>query len=80
MLNKLFVWFVLTSQFSADGCGKTKGCFFKPESCKSAVNKCEYFMTYKPQGSTITFELSSNTKWAAVGFNHKAVMVIITVF
>nr|XP_058952023.1 putative ferric-chelate reductase 1 isoform X3 [Pocillopora verrucosa] len=60
--------------FSADGCGKTKGCFFKPESCKSAVNKCEYFMTYKPQGSTITFELSSNTKWAAVGFNHKAVM------
>ncbi|PFX23976.1 putative ferric-chelate reductase 1 isoform X2 [Stylophora pistillata] len=60
--------------FSADGCGETKSCFFKPESCKSTPNKCDYFLTYKPQGSTITFELSSSTKWAAVGFNHKAVM------
>ncbi|XP_078352613.1 ferric-chelate reductase 1-like isoform X2 [Oculina patagonica] len=60
--------------FSTADCGKTKGCFFTPESCGSSPSNCDYFLSYTPKESYITFEMSSNKKWAAVGFNHKAIM------
>lgn len=60
--------------FSTEDCRKTKGCFFKPESCSSRPSDCDYFMSYLPGESSITFELSSKEKWVAVGFNHKAIM------
>ncbi|CAH3167988.1 unnamed protein product [Porites lobata] len=60
--------------FSTEDCGKTKGCFFRPESCSSRTSDCDYFMSYRPDESSITFELSSKEKWISVGFNHKAIM------
>ncbi|XP_020625334.1 uncharacterized protein LOC110062724 [Orbicella faveolata] len=60
--------------FSTAGCGKTKSCFFTPYSCGSSPNSCDYFLTYTPKESSFMFEMSSNKKWVAVGFNHKAVM------
>lgn len=60
--------------FSAADCGKTKGCFFKPDSCGSSPSNCDYFLTYTPKGSYIMFEMSSKKQWVAVGFNRKVVM------
>ncbi|KAJ7350979.1 DOMON domain-containing protein frrs1L [Desmophyllum pertusum] len=60
--------------FSTAGCGKTKSCYFTPNSCRSSPSSCDYFLTYTPKGSYITFEMSSNKQWVTVGFNHKAIM------
>ncbi|XP_015774001.1 PREDICTED: putative ferric-chelate reductase 1 [Acropora digitifera] len=60
--------------FSGNDCGKTKGCYFYPESCSSSPNNCNYFVSYTMKGSWVTFELSGKTKWIAVGFNYKAQM------
>ena len=71
---------ILIQQFSTAGCGKTKGCLFIPDSCGSSPGNCDYFLTYTPERSYITFEMSSNKKWVAVGFNRKAIMVIKDTF
>ncbi|XP_068726811.1 ferric-chelate reductase 1-like [Montipora capricornis] len=60
--------------FSGDDCGKTKGCYFKPESCNNSPNDCDYFVSYTPKGSSFSFELSGKEKWIAVGFNYKPTM------
>ncbi|KAK2547459.1 Ferric-chelate reductase 1 [Acropora cervicornis] len=60
--------------FSGNDCGKTKGCYFNPESCSNSPNNCNYFVSYTMKGSRVTFELSGKKKWISVGFNLKAEM------
>ena len=64
-------------QITKGGCGKTKGCFSEPTNCNSSSD-CNYLMTYKSDGDDVTFELSSKTAWATVGFNEKDKMVSFT--
>jgi len=61
-------------QINKDGCGKTKSCYFEPESCTSSGD-CRYLVTMKPVGDEdsddgeVEFELSTTGEWAAIGFN-----------
>jgi len=61
-------------QINKDGCGKTKSCYFEPESCTSSSD-CRYLVTMKPVGDEdsddgeVEFELSTTGQWGAIGFN-----------
>ena len=67
------LWLLLL-QINKDGCGKTKSCYFEPESCTSSGD-CQYLVTMKPVGDEdsddgeVEFELSTTGEWAAIGFN-----------
>lgn len=68
-------------QYQASECGKSFGCFRKPENC--AGEDCEYLITFKAAGNMSDYiDIAMTTKWQWIGLGHnmEPMMVNYTTF